>query len=161
VAAAALIVVTFASEETAARLAICQPPQRWDAPLAYVGATLALALVYWVATAVDRRRGAFRGAAPWLIGVSIAGLLFSGWIASLGIGFWGGGQLTNAAEVVLIGCLFVVAFTGPSVASLVAAIFVRGARARPKFTLVAPLVLLGVTAVSVALPLVKFGLSCV
>ncbi len=159
--AGALVVATFASEETIARLAICQPAgSASPAPLAYVGAVALLALLHWAAVTATRRTAPRRGPAPVLIGVSIAGIVFSALIALLGLGFWITAGPATAAETVRVAVLFLVAFCAPSIGSLCAAILTSISRSRPMPSLLPPLAVIAATAGSAGILLVSFAASC-
>ena len=159
--AGAVVVATFASEETVARLAICETPARASlAPYAYVGASLALALLYWAASAAARRGAPRRGLATVLIVVSVVGIVFSGWIASLAVGFWSAAGQPSTPEIVRVGILFVIAFVGPAIASLVAAILVGVAGSRAIPVLLPPIAVLVVTAASAGVLVLSLVVSC-
>lgn len=160
-AVAAVIVATFAAEETVARLAICQTPSAASlAPLLYICAVAALALICWAATRMTRRHASRRGPAPVLITVAGAGVLFSALVALLGVGFWASAAEAGGVHLVVVAILFLLAFTGPSVALLLAGILIGMSRSRPMPTALPPLVLLAATATSAAPSVVGFWTAC-
>ena len=150
-AAAAVVVAGFASEQALlAPWVVGGPGQRTSiAQFALYGGVLVVLAAIHAAAAQLGRRAPGRALAAWLAGVSAAGTLFFALVALLGLGFWSAARDAGPAETLGAGALFVVAFAGPSVASLVSAILALVARARPTLAAVPPLVLLAATGASV------------
>jgi hypothetical protein len=160
-AAVALVVVTFASEGIAGRLALCQAPgPGWAAASTLAAAILVLALAFWAAASWTRPRAPRRGPGRLLVAISAIAVALSGSIALLGIGFWVTAAHATIAQSTGPATLYAIAVVGPSMASLASAILVTLARSRPIPTWLPPLVFIAVTAASVGIPILGRAAFC-
>jgi len=160
---AALLVASFATEEAlVAPFILCQPPfQPVIDPLTYVSGIVTLTLLFWAASGLARRHPARRGFARWLVGISIAAILFFGLLALVGLGFWSSAREVTAGETVLAGVLFFIALAGPAIASLFASILLLADATRPMPpVIVPPLAFIGVTATSLGALWLSSAISC-
>jgi len=157
----ALFFTSFASDQTLAQPALCQAQYTATDPLIYVGGTVILTLLFWIAARLVPGHTRRRGVAVWLMSVASAGVVLFAGVAILSLGFWTSARDAASAEAVIAGIVFIVAFTTPSIAALIASILVLRSGRRAMSPVLPPAVFVGVVAVSAGIIAVVSAVPCI
>ena len=157
----ALFFTSFASDQTLAQPALCQAQYSATDPLIYVGGTVILTLLFWIAARLVPGHTRRRGVAVWLMSVASAGVVLFAGVAILSLGFWTSARDAASAEAVIAGIVFIVGFTTPSIAALIASILVLRSGRRAMSPVLPPAVFVGVVAVSAGIIAVVSTVPCI
>lgn len=156
----ALFFMSFASDQTLAQPTLCQAQYGPTDPLVYVGGTVVLAFLFWTAARLVPGHTQRRGVAVWLMSAASAGLVVFAGVALLSLGFWTSARDAAGSDAAMAGVVFIVAFTTPSIAALIASILVFRSGRHAMSPLLPPAVFVAVVAISAGILALVSAVSC-